>query len=91
MNGLPLVPDFNTYGDPENWWVFKGRIKPSWIKTVEKKILCPLCGLPMKLKEKTNVGDYYNCEPCRFTVNVDAYGGQPTLEEIYYPEKIANV
>jgi hypothetical protein len=87
-DGLPLLPDFNTYGDYENWWIFKGRIKPSWIKSVEKKVLCPLCGELMKLKEKTDVGDYYNCISCRFTINVDAYGGQPTLQQIYYPEKL---
>ena len=27
----------NAYGDPENWYVFEGRIKPSWIRSVENK------------------------------------------------------
>lgn len=83
---MPFLPDLNTYGDPENWWVLKRRIKPGWIRGVEKKKSCPLCGQPMKLKEKTDVGDYYECKSCRFTVNVDAYGGQPTYLDIAYPE-----
>lgn len=34
---LPIIKEMNDFGDPENWWVFKGRIKPSWIKKVEGK------------------------------------------------------
>jgi len=27
----------NAYGDPENWYLFYGRIRPSWIRAVDKK------------------------------------------------------
>lgn len=37
--------ELTTYaGDFENWWVFKGRIKPNWIRKVEVK--------PKKIMEK---------------------------------------
>lgn len=26
----------NSHGDPKNWWIFKGRIKPGWFKEVVK-------------------------------------------------------
>ncbi len=34
----PLIdPAMNAFGDPENWWVFKGRVKPAWIRKVVEK------------------------------------------------------
>jgi hypothetical protein len=36
-----LVPEvagiLSSHGDPENWWIFNGRIKPSWILKSEAK------------------------------------------------------
>ena len=32
-----LQRTLNSYGDPENWFVYKGVIKPHWIKKVEHK------------------------------------------------------
>ena len=34
---LPIDEAMNAYGDPENWFVFQGRIKPGWIRRVEQK------------------------------------------------------
>lgn len=34
---LSIIEGFNDYGDPENWWVFAGRIRPGWIREVEAK------------------------------------------------------
>jgi len=34
---LPIDPCMNEFGDPENWYVFRGRIKPGWIRQVEEK------------------------------------------------------
>jgi len=31
----------NDFGDPENWYVFKGRIKPGWFREVVSRGLCP--------------------------------------------------
>lgn len=32
------VPEeLNYYGDPENWYLFQGRIKPGWIREIENK------------------------------------------------------
>jgi len=33
----PLADDLNCYGDPENWRLFKGIIRPPWIKGVALK------------------------------------------------------
>ena len=38
-DSLPIDEAMNAYGDPENWYIFEGRIKPSWIRKVEKKAL----------------------------------------------------
>ena len=38
-DSLPIDEAMNAYGDPENWYIFEGRIKPSWIRKVEKKTL----------------------------------------------------
>jgi len=35
---FPIDEYLNAYGDPENWYVFNGRIKPGWIREVEKKV-----------------------------------------------------
>ncbi len=34
---LPIDQHLNAYGDPDNWYVFQGRIKPGWIRQVEQK------------------------------------------------------
>lgn len=34
---LPIDKHLNAFGDPENWYVFQGRIKPGWIRQVEQK------------------------------------------------------
>jgi hypothetical protein len=34
---LPIGEAMNAYGDPENWFVFQGRIKSGWIRRVERK------------------------------------------------------
>lgn len=34
---FPTDSCLNAFGDPENWYVFKGRIKPGWIRKVEYK------------------------------------------------------
>jgi hypothetical protein len=34
---LPINETMNAYGDPDNWYVFQGRIKPGWIRQVEQK------------------------------------------------------
>ena len=34
---IPIDPAMNAYGDPENWYVFIGRIKPRWIRQVDGK------------------------------------------------------
>jgi len=36
-NRLPIDSHFNAYGGPENWYVFRGRIKPSWIRQIVQK------------------------------------------------------
>ncbi len=33
----PIQKDLNCLGDPENWRIFHGRIKPGWIKQVDFK------------------------------------------------------
>lgn len=34
-----LVPDvgplLSMYGDPENWWLFRGSVRPEWIRKIE--------------------------------------------------------
>jgi hypothetical protein len=34
---FPIDEYLNAYGDPENWHIFKGKIKPSWIRAIDKK------------------------------------------------------
>lgn len=31
-----ITDDLNSYGDPENWRLYKGNIPPDWIKRVER-------------------------------------------------------
>ena len=33
----PLFNDMNSFGDPENWWLFKGVIIPYWIADIHYK------------------------------------------------------
>ena len=40
-NKFPIDRHLNAYGDPENWFVFQGRIKPGWIRQVEQKETIP--------------------------------------------------
>lgn len=34
---FPIDQHLNTYGDPKNWYVFDGRIKPGWIRQIRPK------------------------------------------------------
>jgi len=34
---LPAYPGLNDFGDLENWYVFRGRIKAGWIRKVDLK------------------------------------------------------
>ena len=36
-NKFPIDRHLNAYGGPENWHVFRGRIKPSWIRQIVQK------------------------------------------------------
>ena len=36
-NKFPIDRHLNAYGDPENWYVFRGRIKAGWIRKVDLK------------------------------------------------------
>ena len=48
-----------------------------------KSYPCPLCGKEMELHSRTEVGDYYRCDGCRFMVNVTAYGDRaPSFLEL---------
>lgn len=32
-----LAKDLNSFGDPENWWLYKGVVMPQWIKKCNSK------------------------------------------------------
>jgi hypothetical protein len=34
---VPLHEVLNSLGDPENWMLFRGRVKPAWIRRVERR------------------------------------------------------
>lgn len=35
---VPLVAkDLSAYGDPENWFIYQGQIKPDWIVKIEER------------------------------------------------------
>lgn len=27
----------NSYGDPENWWIYVGKVKPNWFREIKRK------------------------------------------------------
>ena len=33
---MPMAAALNLYGDPENWYLFKGIVKPEWFKKVAR-------------------------------------------------------
>lgn len=35
---MPLAKDLNGLGDPENWYLFRGRVSPGWFRGVERYI-----------------------------------------------------
>lgn len=37
MAGKEMFETLSAYGDPENWFVFRGQVKPEWIKEIRKK------------------------------------------------------
>ena len=37
MAGAEVYEMLSCYGDPENWYIFKGNIKPDWIKEIRVK------------------------------------------------------
>jgi hypothetical protein len=37
-----IIKDFDFDDDCENWYIFKGRIKPSWIRLIEKRDAVPV-------------------------------------------------
>lgn len=36
-----FIKDFDFHSDRENWHIFKGRIRPSWIREIEKRDAIP--------------------------------------------------
>jgi hypothetical protein len=32
--------DLNSAGDPENWYVYRGRVRPSWVRRVDARPVC---------------------------------------------------
>ena len=36
-NLTPLYEDMTMFGDPENWWLYKGKIPKGWLKKFDNK------------------------------------------------------
>ena len=49
-----LAKDLNAYGDPENWWLYKGQIKPQYIINCHKRPAIESIDMPdFLIRDKT--------------------------------------